>query len=375
MVGMRGVALAVAVVAALAPLPVAAQPAGDDAATRTAAAACRRLSLRERVTQTVMTGLPAATPTRRARTLVERHAGSVVLLGHNVRTRDQLRRLTRALRRHARARLLVAVDEEGGRVARLGEKGIVTRLPSARRLAATRTPRQIRRIGRRLGEQMTAAGVDWNLAPVLDVASARANTVIGDRSYSGDPAVVAAAGRAFAEGLRRGGVRSTGKHFPGHGRTTVDSHDRLPTVTASLHQLRRRDLRPYVAALPALDAVMSAHVRYTALDRRRPASLSRAATRLLRNDLSYRGVLLTDALEMGAITRRWTVPQAAEQAVRAGADVVLVGDHRQTPRVSARLVRAVRAGRISRARLHHAARRVLGMKGYRPGQIDCLVPR
>lgn len=350
-------------------------PSPASAADRTAATdGCSPLRLGERVAQTVMTGLPSRRATSESLELVRRRAGSVVLLGRNVRDAEQVRRLTRRLRRNARARLIVAVDEEGGRVARLGEKGIVRHLPSARRLAATRTPRQIRRIGRRLGEQMRAVGVTWNLAPVLDVADARADTVIGDRSYSGDPAVVAAAGHAFATGLRRAGVGTTGKHFPGHGRTTVDSHERLPTVTASLRQLRRRDVRPFAAASPSLDAVMSAHVRYTALDRRRPASLSRSATRLLRRDLDYRGLLITDALEMGAITTRWSVRQAAEMAVRAGADIVLVGDHWRTSRVHRRLVRAVRDGRIRRSRIDAAARRVLRAKGYSSAATRCLVP-
>lgn len=340
-----------------------------------AAVSCEPMTLRERVAQTVMTGLPETKADRQTRALVRRHAGSVVLLGRNVASARQLRRLTRDLRESAPTRLLVAIDEEGGRVARLGEKGIVDHLPSARQLARTHTPRQIRRLGERLGQQMLAVGMDWNFAPVLDVADADRDTVIGDRSYSGDPDVVAAAGRAFARGLREAGVMTTGKHFPGHGRTTVDSHEQLPTVTATRRQLLRRDVRPFVAALPDLDAVMSAHVRYTALDERRPASLSPAATRLLRRDLGYRGLLITDALEMGAVTQDRTIPQAAEQALRAGADVLLVGDWRATPELTTRLVRAVRAQRVDRARLDQAAGRVLAAKGYGPARIDCLLAR
>lgn len=348
--------------------------ATDAQQERTAAAVtCTPLTLREKVAQTVMTGIPSRRMTSSTVDLVERHAGSVVLLGRNISQAEQVLRLTRKLRRHARARMLVAVDEEGGRVARLGEKGIVDHIPSARRLSRTRTIKQIRRIGKRLGSQMAGVGMDFNLAPVLDVADADANSIIGDRSYSGDPDRVAAAGRAFAEGLRAGGVQTTGKHFPGHGRTTVDSHESLPTIRASLRQLRRRDIKPFVRALPALDAVMTAHVRYTAIDTKRPASLSRAATRILRRDMGYRGLLITDALEMGAITSRWSVPAAAEMALRAGADVVLIGDYRHTPKVAKRLTRAVRGGRVSRARVHAAGVRVLGAKGYSDAKIACLL--
>ena len=336
---------------------------------------CRPLTRRQRVAQTVMTGIPSTQMTDRTVRLVTRHAGTVVLFGRNIDNADQLLRLTRGLRRNAPKRMLIAVDEEGGRVARLGEKGIVDRIPAARTLARTRTADQIRRIGRRLGNQMTAVGVDWNLAPVLDVADADRNTVIGDRSYSGDPAVVARAGGAFARGLRSAGVLTTGKHFPGHGRTTVDSHETLPTVHASLSQLLRRDVRPFKENLPVLSSVMSAHVRYTALDDKNPASLSRAATRLLRERLGYDGLLITDALEMGAITSRRSIPGAAEQALRAGADVLLVGDYTATARVTDRVTEAVRRGRVGVPRLKAAAGRVLAAKGYSDERIDCLLNR
>ena len=355
-----------ALVACLLAAPAGAEPAA-------AAAGCQPLSLRATAAQTVMTGIPTTWANETTVTLVQRHAGTVVLLGRNVRNAEQLLRLTGRLRQHAPARMLVAIDEEGGRVARLGEKGIVTRISSARRLAATRTPEEIRGIGARLGRQMAAVGMDWNFAPVLDVASASADTVIGDRSYSGNPAVVAAAGAAFAQGLQSAGILTTGKHFPGHGRTTVDSHETLPTVTASLEDLRRRDIRPFARALPAMDAVMSAHVRYTAIDRYRPASLSRGATRILRQELGYRGLLITDALEMGAVTSRWTVPQAAELAIRNGADIVLIGDYTRTPAATTRLVTAVREGRLTRTRLELSAAKVLRTKGYGEAAIDCLL--
>lgn len=338
-------------------------------------ASCRPMTVRQKAAQTVMTGLPGPRADDTTLRLVRRHAGSVVLLGRNVRSAEQLRRLTRRLRRNAPARMLVAVDEEGGRVARLGEKGIVTRLPSARTMARTRSTDQIRKAGRRVGRQMVDVGISWNLAPVLDVAGAHRNTVIGDRSYSGDPAVAAVAGAAFAQGLQAAGLLTTGKHFPGHGRTTVDSHQSLPTVDASLRQLRRRDLKPFVRALPSLDAVMSAHVRYTAIDRKRPASLSRAATRLLRDELGHDGILITDALEMGAITSRYSVPQAAEMALRSGADVLLVGDWWRTEKVTDRLAAAVHKGRVHPGRLNSAAAKVLAAKGYRPAMVDCLVGR
>ena len=366
-------AVAAAVIAALAVPAQASDPTAEVHAT--AATTCTRLTLRERVAQVVMTGIPTTRLTDHTARLVERHAGGVILLGHNIDNADQLLRLTRRLRAHSIARMLIAVDEEGGRVSRLGEKGIVDKLPSARELQRTKTPRQIRRLGERLGNQMRRVGMDWNFAPVLDVADAARNTVIGDRAYSGDPDVVASHGGAFARGLQAGGIMTTGKHFPGHGRTTTDSHETLPTITASRSSLMRRDVKPFIEALPSLDAVMTAHVRYTALDRRHPASLSRAATDLLRERLGYRGILVTDALEMGAITSQRTIPQAAERAIRIGADVALIGQYSATPAAHSRILHAVRDGRIRRERLHTAAGRVLAAKGYGQDKVDCLLGR
>lgn len=360
--------LAAALLVALAPGTVTAPELRARASTVT----CEPLGLRQRAAQTVMTAVPGTRMSAHTRRLVAGNAGAVLLLGDNVRSARQLHRFTTAMRRAAERRLLVAVDEEGGRVARLGEKGIVDHLPSARRLAQTRTPRQVRHLGLRLGRQLRQVGIDWNLAPVLDVTAASDSSVIGDRSYGGTARTVARYGRAFANGLRAGGVLTAGKHFPGHGRTSTDSHESLPTVTASISQLRRRDIRPFREALPTLDAVMSAHVRYPALDRHRPASLSSAVTRLLRQDLGYRGLLVTDDLEMGAITERWTVPAAAEMALRAGADVVVVSGWWHAGDVVGRLRRAVIDGRIPRHRLDRAVSRVLEAKGYTPGKIACL---
>lgn len=333
---------------------------------------CRRLTLRQRAAQVVMTGIPGTMPTRGARQLVSEHAGSVVLLGHNVSSERQVRHLIHRLRRAAPRRLLVAIDEEGGRVARLGNAGIVDLLPPARTVAQTRTPAETAALGRRLGRQLRDLGVDWDLAPVLDVTDASATSVIGDRSYGATPKRVSTYGRAFARGLRRAGMRTTGKHFPGHGRTSVDSHAELPTVNASRRSLLRNDVRPFAEAARTLDAVMSAHVRYPALDRQRPASLSRAAARLLRREVGFDKVLVTDALEMGAITSRWGIARAAELAVRAGADMALVGTAGDTADVTERLVAAVRAGRLPAERLDAAVGRVLALKGYGQPRIACL---
>jgi beta-N-acetylhexosaminidase len=336
-------------------------------------AGCRGdpLTLRERIGQTIMVNIPGTSPSETTAS-VTGTAGAVVLQGHNITGAHQLATFTTALHRAGRIRLLVAVGEEGGRVSRLGEEGLVPHLPSARRLAAGRTVEEVRDLGRALGDRMRELGLDWNLGPVLDVTSASPGSVIGDRSYGGDPATVSAYGWAFAEGLAAGGVLTTGKHFPGHGATAVDSHETPPVVKISMDALDEHIL-PYRDALPALDTVMMANVRFKALDPDRPASLSPAAVGLLRQDLGFRGVVMTDALEMDAITERWTVPQAAEMAIGAGADMVLLGSSTLMAPTMRRLVQATRAGRLRATRLDEAAGRVLAMKGYPTGQIDCLL--
>jgi beta-N-acetylhexosaminidase len=332
----------------------------------------RPLSLRERVAQTIMMGIPGQRLGRGAVDLIARYAGAVILQGHNVRDTTQLSALTRALHRKGPRRLLVAVDEEGGRVARLGAKGVATEVPSARAAASSMSADEVRGLASTLGADLQELGIDWDLAPVLDVTEAAADTVIGDRSFGADPDVVAEYGLAFAEGLASRGVLVTGKHFPGHGATAIDSHRKLPVVDAPTEALAVH-VAPYLEVHPQLDAVMTANVKFTALDPKYPASLSPAAIRLLRDDVGFQGVVITDALEMDAISERWTIPEAAELALRGGADMVLVGPWGQAAPTSDRLVRAVRRGVIPAARLDQAAGRVLALKGYPSAEIGCLL--
>lgn len=354
--------------AALGPSPAARAPAAPFAME----CAMRPLNLRERAAQTIMMGIPGQRLGRGATELVESFAGAVILQGQNVRDTTQLAALTRALHRKGARRLLVAVDEEGGRVARLGTKGVATELPSAREAASSMTADEVRGLASTLGEELRELGIDWDLAPVLDVTDADADTVIGDRSFGADPDVVAEYGLAFAEGLAGQGVLTTGKHFPGHGATSTDSHRKLPVVEATTENLAVH-LAPYLELHPQLDAVMMAHVKFTALDPRYPATLSPATIRLLREDVGFQGVVITDALEMDAISDRWTIPEAAELALQAGADMVLVGPWGEVEATADRIVRAVRRGSLPAARLDEAVGRVLALKGYPSEEIGCLL--
>ncbi len=248
----------------------------------------------------------------------------VVIFRENVRSADQVRELNMAIRQSCPSgRVLIAVDQEGGRVARLREG--VPALPPMRALGKTGDTVLIREAGRDLGRALRGLGFDVDFAPVLDVDSNSANPVIGDRSFSSDPRSVGLLAMAFAEGLASEGILPCGKHFPGHGDTDLDSHLALPVVSAPWEILENRELVPFRMAIDAgIPLMMTAHVVYPALDASLPATLSRPiVSGLLRDRLGYKGLVLSDDLLMEAVARSG-VSVAAESALAAGCDGLLV---------------------------------------------------
>jgi beta-N-acetylhexosaminidase len=288
--------------------------------------------------------------------------GGLLLFRRNVAAAGQVRALLAALRGRAAIPLEIAVDQEpGSRVARLA--GIVRASPSARRLGRM-PPDRVYRYGLATGRDLAALGVTADLAPVLDVTGSSGDGVIGDRSFGADPDTVSRAAVAYLRGLTAGGVAPVGKHFPGHGATTVDSHERLPVVAATSARLAAHDLAPFRAAIRSgLDAVMVGHLVVRAVDARAPATLSRAVVGgLLREDMGFDGLVVSDALEMGAIAASWPLPVAAERALAAGVDQLILSDHTAVPAVLAHLERAVAAGRLPDARVREAFLRVQRFK-------------
>lgn len=279
-------------------------------------------------------------------------------------TPSELRGLIAALRGLDRVPPLVAVDQEGGRVARLGEP--VTPVPSAMALAATGDDALCGGVAERLGRELAELGVSVDFAPVADLALEPANTVIGTRSFGEEPQAVARRVTAFARGLTRGGVAAALKHFPGHGATATDSHLAVPHIEADAATLRTRDLVPFAAAIAEGSAaiVMTAHVVVEALDPERPASMSpRVVTGLLREELGFRGVACTDCLEMEAIAGGPGTVEAAVQALAAGMDLLLVSHTLATAETAAgAIVAAVTAGRLPESRLREAAGRVRALR-------------
>ena len=270
--------------------------------------------------------------------------------------------------------LFVAIDQEGGPIIRVREG--VTLFPGNMALGATRDPNLAYEAGRITGMELRAMGINMNLAPVVDLNNNARNPVIGVRSFGEDPTWVARMAVANIRGYHAGAVLTAVKHFPGHGDTAVDSHVDLPTIARDRKRLEEVDLVPFRRAIAqGADAVMSAHVTFPAFEPTGlPATLSpRVLTDLLRNELGFDGVIMTDDMEMGAIAKRFGSAKAAVRAIRAGADVVLVRHTLSVQKESIEAVtQAVRSGEISEERIDQSVRRILKLKSKRLGSQSIL---
>jgi beta-N-acetylhexosaminidase len=293
----------------------------------------------------------------------------------NILNAEQVARLTadlQALARDCAGRpLLIAADAEGGRVMRLSERAGYAATPSPQELGEAGDLAQTELEARRLGRRLREAGINWNLAPVVDVAVNPANPAVValGRTYSADPAAVAAHARAFLAGMHAAGVLTALKHFPGHGSSRGDSHLGFTDVTDTADP--EIELAPYrqLVREGLADSIMTAHVFNRGLDVRHPATLSRGTiTGLLRGRLGWQGVVVTDDLLMGAILQHYGLEEAARLALRAGVDVLLLSQNslRVEPRAAARVVaeihRALRRGALSRRTVEAALSRVEALR-------------
>lgn len=287
---------------------------------------------------------------------------SVGLFGRNIADPEQLAALTAQLRAE-REDVLVAIDEEGGDVTRLDVR-TGSAFPGNHALGAVDDPALTRAVAAELGRRLAACGVNLNWAPSADVNSNPDNPVIGVRSFGDTAELVARHTAAYVTGLQSAGVAACTKHFPGHGDTAVDSHHALPRIDADADTLRERELAPFRAAIAAGSrAVMSAHILVPALDPAVPATLSRRVlTDLLRGELGYQGLIVTDGMEMQAISATYGIERGSVLAIAAGADAICVGgglaDDDTVRRLRDALVTAVRTGELPEERLADAAERV-----------------
>jgi beta-N-acetylhexosaminidase len=286
--------------------------------------------------------------------------GGVILFARNVEAPGQVAEMAREIRDLARdLPPWVSVDQEGGRVARLRRP--FTEWPAMATLGRSGDDALAGRFARALAREMLAVGISLDYAPVLDLRTNPANTVIGDRALGDRPEVVARLGAAIIRALQEEGLAACGKHFPGHGDTRGDSHDTLPVVDHPPERLRAVELVPFRAAIEAgVSSIMSAHVLVPAIDDAQPSTLSPAIMEgLLRTELGFEGVILSDDLQMRAIADGYTVEQSMVGAVAAGCDAVLIcgPDHDVHARAFEALVHAVEAEQVPRGRIEDALRR------------------
>jgi beta-N-acetylhexosaminidase len=347
----------------------------------------RQLSLTEKVGRLFMVGFEGTEMSSDLADWMSTYGwGGVIIFGRNVDSPAQLLQLTQGLQSLTQRRyqppLLVAVDQEGGRVSRL--KAPFTPFPSAATLGKTGSERLVRDVGRAMARELRAVGINMDMAPVLDVLTNPTNAVIGDRAFGSRAGSVARLGTAFIHGMRAAGVLTVGKHFPGHGDTVLDSHVALPVCERTATQLNACELLPFRAAIAAgVDAIMTAHVTYPTWDAQHPATLSPTIlTEILREAMGFTGVIVTDDLGMAAVAETVPWQEIPLQALGAGADLLLIcHDRERQESAYTRVLNAVHSGELPEVVLDQAVARIQGLKSQlnswlqsdiRPAPLACI---
>jgi beta-N-acetylhexosaminidase len=364
----------------LAPSPPAPTPVSPTPTTASASASATARPLRERIGQMLLVGFRGLTVDQAATTVTDirdRNLGGILLFSvdqptgglRNIESRDQLRALVAGLQAEANTPLAVAIDQEGGRVARLGPDHGFPQTQSAAALGARDDPAYTERQARQMATTLADVGVTLNLAPVVDLNVNPDSPAIGalDRSFSADPDVVVEQAMAFIRGHRSEAIGTTLKHFPGHGSATGDTHLGVVDVTDTWTD---RELQPFArliqAGLP--DAVLTAHVFDRKLDPRYPGSLSPAiVTGLLRKQIGWDGVVISDDLQMGAIRDQFGFDEAVVLAVEAGVDLLTIANQLEfvedvVEQAVGIIERAVTTGRLTEARIDESLTRIERLK-------------
>ena len=326
-----------------------------------------QMTLEEKVGQLLVIGVEGTSFSSEMDNLIRNyHVGGVIIMGRNVATTNEMLQLINGIKKaneHNKIPLFLSVDEEGGRVSRLPVG--IPKLPTSAQIGKLNDESVSYRAGTYLAGVLNEFGYNMNFAPVLDVNSNPRNPVIGNRSFGSDPYQVAKLGISTMHGMMDNGIIPVVKHFPGHGDTVVDSHKALPKVETTLEALRNVELVPFQKAIEeGADAVMVAHILFPALDPDYPSSMSKAIiTGLLRNEMKFEGVIITDDLTMGAIANDYTIPEAAVQSFIAGSDLLLVvRDYEVQLNTFNAFIKAIETGEITEERLNESIKRILTLK-------------
>ena len=328
-----------------------------------------RMSLDEKIGQLFIVGTGGRQVGRVPKAHIsKRYVGGFILYEKNISIPEQVAALTTELQLHAQKTpngipLFIAIDQEEGKVSRF--KRGTTIFPANMALGATQSQSLALRAGNITGKELKIMGINLNLAPVLDVNTNPKNPAIGIRSYGESADLVAQLGTAYIRGIQSQGVLATAKHFPGHGDANADSYKKMPLVTKNHKGLDKVELVPFRNAINAgVAAIMTAHILYPGLDNQMPATLSHTIlTKLLRKELGFEGIIITDDLEMKAIDERYDIGKAAVFAIQAGADMLLIPWTLQKQQSAFNAIRqAVKTKRITKTRLDNSLRRILKAK-------------
>ncbi|MDD2231389.1 MAG: beta-N-acetylhexosaminidase [Sphaerochaetaceae bacterium] len=290
--------------------------------------------------------------------------GNVILFKRNIQNREQVRSLCHEVRELIASETgiepFIMIDEEGGEVSRLSQD--FASVPGAMAIRATDDPENARMCGQIVGKELASVGINMDLAPVLDVNSNPNNPVIGVRSYGEDPETVARYGLQMARGLADFGVFSCAKHFPGHGDTSIDSHIGLPIIDKTLSELEKLEIIPFRSAvLDGIPAIMTSHIVFPKIDATGvPATMSRRIlVDLLRNRMRYDGLIITDCMEMSAISQHFGIVGSTMQALGNGADIALISHHAG---LAAQAIDQMEASGLDEKSLMESYGRILGAK-------------
>ncbi len=313
--------------------------------------------------QLIMTGIDGLTLSKDEEEFLEKeNIGGVLLFSKNFESPAQLAELVNSIQKCRREwPLLIAVDHEGGRVMRFRKH--FTQFPPMLELARLDSPKICFHVMKIMAEELSACGINLNLAPVCDITTNPNNKVIGDRAFGTDADSVTKYVSSAIRGLQTNGVMACAKHFPGHGCTTKDSHEDLPVVKKSMAELQQVEFQPFIKAIKSrVEFLMMAHLQVDAIDEQWPTSLSEKAHHLVREEFKFKKVIISDDMQMGAIIKRFGADEAAVQAIRAGADVIEYRDMAEAERALGALRQALKSKELKNEALIAKADRILEVK-------------
>ncbi|RBP84458.1 beta-N-acetylhexosaminidase [Cytobacillus firmus] len=326
------------------------------------------MSIEERIGQMLMFGFEDTQVNDETRKLiVDYHVGGVILSKKNITGSEQLLDLNNQIKEinsdHNNTPIFISVDEEGGLISRMPPE--IINLPNSKDIGDSHRSELAYQVGEAIGERVSSFGFNMTMAPVLDINSNPANPVIGKRAFGDNKEIVSEMGIEEMKGIQSQNIIPVVKHFPGHGDTDVDSHLRLPVVNHGLGKLRQMELVPFQNAVnQQADMTMVAHLLLPEIDSKYPSSLSKnVITNILREELKFNGVVITDDMAMGAIIENYDIGEASIKAVQAGNDIVLVvHGYENKVKVVNSLINAVKDGTISEARIDESVERILHLK-------------